>query len=85
MNLDLYVRVSLTGQGSRLCEAILAIGQLLIWARLLATRTIPDDSLDLARPRVAINIAVGSPASCPSEVVIPTPRHLLLLVQLTCI
>ena len=85
MNLDLYGRVSLTRKGSRLCKAILAIGQLLIWTCLLATRTIPDDSLDLARPRVAINITVGGPTSSPSKVVIPTPRHLLLLVQLTCI
>ena len=82
MNLDLNVRVSLARKGTRLCESTL-VHQLLVRVSLLATGTVPDDSLNLTRTIVAINVA-GSACTC--EIVVTTScSHLLLLMHLSCI
>ena len=85
VNLYLYVRVSLPREGSWLRKAAL-MHQLLIRVRLLTTRTVPDDPLNLTRSTVTIDIIYCTICTtCPSKVVVPTSRHLLLLVHLSSI
>mgnify|MGYP007095122921 CR=1 FL=1 len=80
MNFDFDVRVSLTRQGTRLRESTLVHELIRARARVLATGAVPDDSLHLARARVASAACVPIPVASSREIVIAVRSTTALLL-----